>query len=176
MIRFGSGGSSRRRFLLGGLLLGAALPAALTRLGRPAAAQTPSREQDERIVSPIPPAFVPLEPRPLSANEHVSWWSPVSRSTPVRARPDEEAPVIARLSRRTPEGTRNLVLVLDRRCDDRGALWVRARLPILGNDASGWISRAALGGYGAVSRICSPAPSRTGVYASGTTISSLSSG
>jgi hypothetical protein len=45
------GGSSRRRFLLGGLLGGAALAGALTGGGRPAAAQVPSPEQDERIMN-----------------------------------------------------------------------------------------------------------------------------
>jgi rubrerythrin len=45
------GGRSRRHFLLGGLAGGAALAGALAGLGRPAAAQTPSPEQDERILS-----------------------------------------------------------------------------------------------------------------------------
>jgi rubrerythrin len=44
-------GRSRRHFLLGGLAGGAALAGALAGLGRPAAAQTPSPEQDERILS-----------------------------------------------------------------------------------------------------------------------------
>jgi len=103
------------------------------------------------LPDPVPPAFVPPEPRALSGLDHVSWWSPVSRSTAVRARPGGNAPVIARLSTRTPEGTRNLVLVLDRRRDARGTLWVRTRLPILPNDAVGWVPRSALGGYGSVS-------------------------
>ena len=45
------GGRSRRHFLLGGLAGGAALAGALAGLGRPAAAQTPSPEQDERILN-----------------------------------------------------------------------------------------------------------------------------
>jgi hypothetical protein len=111
--------------------------------GRPAGAGA-------ALPDPVSPAFVPPEPRPLSRREDVSWWSPVGRSTLARTRPDENAPVIARLSTRTPEDTRNLVLVLDRRRDARGTLWVRARLPILGNP-SGWVPRSALGGYGTVS-------------------------
>ncbi|MGH3035563.1 MAG: L,D-transpeptidase [Gaiellaceae bacterium] len=75
----------------------------------------------------------------------------MNRSTVARARPERSAPIVARLSTRTPEGTRNLVLVLDRRRDAEGALWVRARLPILGSGAAGWVPRSALGGYGAVS-------------------------
>jgi rubrerythrin len=45
------GGRSRRHFLLGGLAGGAALAGALAGLGRPAAAQPPSPEQDERILN-----------------------------------------------------------------------------------------------------------------------------
>jgi Ferritin-like domain len=44
-------GRSRRRFLLGGLLGGAGLMGMLAALGRPAAAQAPSPEQDERILN-----------------------------------------------------------------------------------------------------------------------------
>ena len=45
------GESSRRRFLVGGFAGGAALAGALSGLGRPAAAQAPSPEQDERILN-----------------------------------------------------------------------------------------------------------------------------
>jgi Ferritin-like domain len=46
-----SEGRSRRYFVAGGLLGGVALAGALTGLGRLAAAQGPSREQDERILN-----------------------------------------------------------------------------------------------------------------------------
>ena len=55
-----------------------------------------------------------------------------------------------RLAARTPEGTTNLVLVLDRRKGAEGALWVEVRLPILPSNSTGWVPRAALGGYGVV--------------------------
>jgi lipoprotein-anchoring transpeptidase ErfK/SrfK len=103
------------------------------------------------LPDPVRPAFVPPEARALAGLEHVAFWSPVRRPTTVRAGADRTAAAIARLSTRTPEGTRNLVLVLDRRRDARGGLWVRARLPILENGAAGWVPRSALGGYGAVS-------------------------
>jgi hypothetical protein len=145
----------RIALLVWAVLVGVAVWAALTdRLGADA---SPTAAVDRRpgdaeaeLPDPVPPAFVPPEPRSLSGLDHVSFWSPVRRSTPVRARADGKAEVIARLSTRTPEGTRNLVLVLDRRRDRRGTLWVRARLPILGSDAAGWVPRSALGGYGAV--------------------------
>jgi hypothetical protein len=44
-------GRFRRRFLLGGLVGGAGLMGMLAALGRPAAAQAPSPEQDERILN-----------------------------------------------------------------------------------------------------------------------------
>jgi hypothetical protein len=146
----------RIAFLVWAVLVGVAVWAALT--GRLGAEASPTAAVDRRpgdaeaeLPDPVPPAFVPPEPTTLSGQEHVSFWSPVRRSTPVRARADGKAAVIARLSTRTPEGTRNLVLVLDRRRDTRGKLWVRARLPILGDDTTGWVPRSALGGYGAVS-------------------------
>jgi lipoprotein-anchoring transpeptidase ErfK/SrfK len=146
----------RIALLVWAILVGVAIWAALTdRLGADA---TPTAAVDRRpgdaeaeLPDPVPPAFVPPKPETLSGLAHVSFWSPVRRSTPVRARADGKAAVIARLSTRTPEGTRNLVLVLDRRRDRRGTLWVRARLPILGSDAAGWVPRSALGGYGTVS-------------------------
>jgi Ferritin-like domain len=44
-------GGSRRRFLLGGLVGGAAFAGVVAALGRPAGAQSPSPEQDERILN-----------------------------------------------------------------------------------------------------------------------------
>jgi hypothetical protein len=115
---------------------------------RPAA---DTRPDAAAVPRPVPPAFVPPAPESLSGVGHLAFWSPVKRATHVRARAGRSAAVIGRLSTRTPEGTRNLVLVLDRLRDARGALWVRARLPILENDATGWVPRSALGGYGTVS-------------------------
>jgi rubrerythrin len=48
VIELARGGPSRRRFLMLG---GVVVAGALTRIGRPAAAQAPSREQDERILN-----------------------------------------------------------------------------------------------------------------------------
>jgi hypothetical protein len=138
------------------ILVALAIWAAVTgRLGgetssTPMAVRLPA-DAEAGLPEPASPAFVPRRPRLLSGFDHVSWWSPVSRSTPVRARPGANEREIARLSTRTPEGTRNLVLVVERRRDAGGRLWVRARLPILGGDATGWVPRSALGGYGAVS-------------------------
>jgi lipoprotein-anchoring transpeptidase ErfK/SrfK len=42
------------------------------------------------------------------------------------------------------------VLVLARRVDRQGQVWVRVRLPVLPNNTTGWVPRDALGGYGVV--------------------------
>ena len=94
---------------------------------------------------PVRPAFTPGPPRRLGSLAHLSLWAPVSRSVTVRTSPAEQAPAVARLSPRTPEGTRNVVAVLRRR---RG--WVRVALAILPNGSTGWVPRMALGGYGAL--------------------------
>jgi hypothetical protein len=138
--------------LLVAVVLGAALAGRLQDDSRQAsAAERRAAGFGVGLPDPVRPAFVPPAPRKLSRLDDVSWWSPVSRATLARARPDANAPVIGRLFTRTPEGTRNLVLVLGRRRDARGTLWVRARLPMLPDGASGWVPRSALGGYGAVS-------------------------
>jgi hypothetical protein len=103
------------------------------------------------LPAPVSPAFVPPQPTTLQSLDHVSFWSPVKHEARVRARADRTSAVIARLRTRTPEGTRNVVLVLDRHRDARGTLWVRARVPILGHGGVGWILRSAVGGYGSVS-------------------------
>jgi L,D-transpeptidase catalytic domain len=69
------------------------------------------------------------------------------RSTIAHARPNARSRVVASLDRRTPEGTSNLVLVVGRATDRRGALWVRVRLPVLPNNSTGWVRRDALGVY-----------------------------
>jgi hypothetical protein len=51
VIEIVSDGGSRRHFLLGGIVGGAALAGVLAALGRPAGAQAPSPEQDGRILN-----------------------------------------------------------------------------------------------------------------------------
>jgi L,D-transpeptidase catalytic domain len=77
----------------------------------------------------------------------VSWYSPVRRPTTARAAPDPTAVAVAAISTHTPEDTRNILLVLARSRDGEGQLWVRVRLAVLPNGATGWVERDALGGY-----------------------------
>ena len=80
------------------------------------------------------PTRMPRSGRPCAA----------PRSPAPRRR--RRARAVARLSPHTPEGTTNLVLVLGRAHDARGRLWIRARLPSR-RARTGWLARAALGGY-----------------------------
>jgi hypothetical protein len=80
----------------------------------------------------------------------VSRWAPVLRPASALARPTAGAAVVARLGTRTPEATANIVLVVGRRADAAGRLWVNVRLATLPNGRTGWVPRAALGGYGTV--------------------------
>jgi lipoprotein-anchoring transpeptidase ErfK/SrfK len=47
----------------------------------------------------------------------------------------------------TPEDTANIALVLGRRQDRSGTIWLRVRAPALPDNVEGWVPRSALGGY-----------------------------
>jgi hypothetical protein len=125
-------------------------------LARPApgnrggAALSNVRPRDLVVPEPVAPAFAAPDPRPIRPDKWDSVWSIVERPTAVRARPAPDSKVVGRLSTVTPEGTDNIVLILDRKIglDDR--LWVRVRFPSLPNGAAGWVPRGSLGGYGVV--------------------------
>ena len=65
----------------------------------------------------------------------------------ARSAPSADADEVARLRRRTPEGTANPLLVLGRSDDRRGRTWLKVRLATLPNGTTGWVPRRALGGY-----------------------------
>jgi lipoprotein-anchoring transpeptidase ErfK/SrfK len=130
-------------------LVGVALAFAAARNSpSPAVAQEDAkRARATSLPEPVEPAFVPGSTRPLGSQGDVSWYSPVRRATIARAAPDPAAAPVAAISPRTPEGTRNIVLVLARSRDDHGRLWIRVRLAVLPNGATGWVERGALRGY-----------------------------
>jgi hypothetical protein len=99
---------------------------------------------------PVAPAFTPGPPEALRSEPYRSRWAPVRRRAAARRAPRRDAPVVANVSTRTPEGTANVVAVLGHREDRAGAVWVRVGLPVLPNGSTGWVRRAALGGYGSV--------------------------
>ena len=112
----------------------------------------PSRaaEQAERFPASPKPAFVVPRPVRLSHSVAVSYWASVREEALARMSPSAGAPVVADLPTTTPEGTTNIVLVLGRRTDGSGRLWVHVRLAVLPNRRTAWVPRRALGVYGVV--------------------------
>lgn len=88
-------------------------------------------------------------PQPLSNANGVSRFMAVLEPVVARVEPGNRARAVARLSTRTPEGTTNVVLALAR-VERGGQLWIKARLPVLPNNTTGWIRRDSLGGYNTV--------------------------
>jgi lipoprotein-anchoring transpeptidase ErfK/SrfK len=101
------------------------------------------------VPAPVEPGLDEPKPRRLGDRAHTSRWAPVIRAATARAGPARSASVVAHLSTRTAEGTTNIVSVLGHRAV-RGRLWIHVRLPVLPNDRTAWVPRAALGGYGTV--------------------------
>jgi lipoprotein-anchoring transpeptidase ErfK/SrfK len=102
------------------------------------------------LPAPVRPAFVPGPARRLGSTRSLSDFAPVQRRVAARTADRPGAPVVATLSTRTPEGTRNIVAVLAHARDRAGRPWVRVRLAVLPNGTTGWVPRGALGGYGTV--------------------------
>jgi lipoprotein-anchoring transpeptidase ErfK/SrfK len=145
---------TRRRV---GLLAAAAAAAALAgaagaRTGAAGDPQprAPAAVDGRGLPAPIRPAFTPGRPEPLRGVRFVSLFAPVVRASTALARPERGAPAVAGVSTRTPEGTENIVLVIGRRVDAAGRLWLHVRLATLPNGRTGWLPRRALGGYGKV--------------------------
>jgi lipoprotein-anchoring transpeptidase ErfK/SrfK len=136
-----------RRLAAVGVALVLALAAAALALRSTAAEPTATARG---LPPPVRPAFVPGPARPLAGERYRSRWASVQRPVPARAAARAGAAVVASLSTRTPEGTRNIVAVLGHAQDAAGQPWVRVRLAVLPNGTTGWVPRGALGGYGTV--------------------------
>ncbi|HKG65509.1 MAG TPA: L,D-transpeptidase family protein [Solirubrobacteraceae bacterium] len=131
----------------------AAITATAVVLALPAGEQQRSlvaHQAARALPAPLAPAFTPGPPHRLGPARNRSLWAPVKRAGAVRSAPDAAAPRIAELGTRTPEGTRNIVAVAARGHDRQGRRWVQVRLAVLPNGRTGWVPRAALGGYGTV--------------------------
>jgi lipoprotein-anchoring transpeptidase ErfK/SrfK len=102
------------------------------------------------LAPPAEPALDVPQPEPLRTSRFETAWAAVKTATPVRASARRGAAVVGRLGPRTPEGTTNIVLALDRVEDAQGALWIRVRVPALPENVAGWVPRSTLGGYGLV--------------------------
>ena len=96
------------------------------------------------------PALRIGRPEPLPPARFLSRWTVVRRPTIARVEADRRGKAVARLGRETPEGTANVVTVLEATIDREGHTWVKVRLPVLPNRTVGWVQRRALGAYQAV--------------------------
>jgi L,D-transpeptidase catalytic domain len=134
--------------IVAGLALVAALAAFLS-VAAGGSSQTSAGLETPSLPDSPDPALVVPTPTPLERGS-TSTWAPVRRAVLARDRPRPNTKVIARLETQTPEETSNIVVILGRRRDAGGRLWVHVRLPVLPNGRTGWIPREALGGYSLV--------------------------
>jgi lipoprotein-anchoring transpeptidase ErfK/SrfK len=93
------------------------------------------------------PAFTPKPPVLLHRSAREARWAPVVRAVVARRAPRPDAAAVAPLATTTPEGTTNVVAVV-RQAASTSGLWALVRLAVLPNGSTGWVPRAALGGYG----------------------------
>jgi hypothetical protein len=140
---------SRRALGAGAATVAATAVAGVALLGAPAEPAAPRRDPLAVPSLPVParPAFAVPALRRARPGRHATRWAPVVAPTFARAAPRSSAPRVARLGRRTPEGTANLVVALRRTRDAHGGVWVRVRLPMRAPRDTGWVRRSTLGGY-----------------------------
>jgi lipoprotein-anchoring transpeptidase ErfK/SrfK len=139
--------SRTARSLVAVVISAAAAALAVAVLGRE---EAPPPSSTRPLPAPPQPAFAIPRPARLALEPTAAHWAAVATATQVRATPSLRAPATTRLDTRTPEGTANLVLVLGQAEDASGRLWIRVRTPGLPGETTGWVRRAALGGYHAV--------------------------
>jgi lipoprotein-anchoring transpeptidase ErfK/SrfK len=72
-----------------------------------------------------------------------SFFAFVEHATKARVKPSTGAKTVAKLTTRTPVGTDNLVLVLDR-TTVKDVEWLRVRLPVRPNNTTGWVKAEQL--------------------------------
>lgn len=138
-----------------GLLIAVVVGILAVGVAAPPAGQRSKRDSRDLISlagvpRPIRPAFTPGRPEPLGSTRFLSRWATIRQPVAARRRADTGSAVVGSIELRTPEGTANIVRVLDHRTDGRGRLWVRVALAALPNGRAGWVPRSALGGYGTV--------------------------
>ena len=99
-------------------------------------------------------ASVPTPPAPqtpgtrverLSNETTLTSWAHPAASLPVRRSPRSGSPSIARLRQRTEHGSPEVYLLLGRRTGPDGNAWIRVRLPMWPNGATGWVPAGGLG-------------------------------
>jgi L,D-transpeptidase catalytic domain len=99
-----------------------------------------SRLTAGNVIAPSIPVGLATPPEKVTAT-----WAPLLGATSVFAQPTMHARRLARLSRRTIDGTSGIVEVLSHAARN-GAVWVRVRYPSR-TSTEGWVPRQSLGGY-----------------------------
>jgi lipoprotein-anchoring transpeptidase ErfK/SrfK len=95
--------------------------------------------------APAPAAAAPAKVEKLQHLGRQSYYAFVNHAAPARTAPSGTAHAIAKLTRRSPVGTDDLVLVLARTKDSAGHSWYQVRLPVRPNGTKGWVRASALG-------------------------------
>ena len=83
-------------------------------------------------------------------DDKVAHWAAVMRATVVRAKPTAASRKVTTLDTSTPDGTQNIVLVLNAVDVSKRLSWYHVRLPILPNNSTGWVQSRYLGPLWAV--------------------------
>ena len=68
----------------------------------------------------------------------------VEQAAIARAQPKASARKVGKLTKRSPEGTDDLVAVIARTTDSKDRVWLKVRLPIRPNGTTGWVPEKAL--------------------------------
>ena len=138
---------SRRTLAAAGL--GVVAACAVAGLATLLLGDTDGRAATRRAALPPPPrsALSVARPRGLGDAARAAVWTTVNRRVTARAAPRGDSRPVRRLSRWTPEGSANVLLVTGRRGDAHGLVWVRVRLAVLPNGTTGWVPRTAVGAY-----------------------------
>ena len=89
----------------------------------------------------------PAASNPVGRPPETALWAHVLRPVTARTDPRLTAPPLTRVRPATPEGETNLLLVLETASDASQRAWVRVRLAILPNSATGWVPQDALGAF-----------------------------
>jgi lipoprotein-anchoring transpeptidase ErfK/SrfK len=96
--------------------------------------------------SPVAAFRVP-KPQLLGSTANLTVWAAVISSTVARSAPGRRSASVTSLSKLTPEGTSNLVVMLGQGRWRGGEEWLRVRLAALPANETGWVPRRVLGAY-----------------------------
>jgi len=74
----------------------------------------------------------------------LSYFAYVEQAAKAKAEPDASAKTVGKLTKKTGEGTDDVVLVLSRTTDDQDQGWLKVRLPVRPNGTTGWVPESAV--------------------------------